>query len=137
MNIPNTMKTQTRIQLSRKKGFNLQELSQELNGLTCVRVCRPTKWGNPWAISYNLTAQQAVEGYVAWIGGADWTAWMWIHHRAAVLAIPEHIKSSDMLDYFLEELRGKNLACWCPLVDNDGKPVPCHANILLKLANEQ
>ena len=27
------------------------------------------------------------------------------------------------------ELRGKNLACWCPL---DG---PCHADILLKIAN--
>jgi hypothetical protein len=26
-------------------------------------------------------------------------------------------------------LRGKNLACWCPL---DG---PCHADLLLKIAN--
>jgi hypothetical protein len=26
-------------------------------------------------------------------------------------------------------LRGKNLACWCPL---DG---PCHAELLLKIAN--
>jgi len=29
----------------------------------------------------------------------------------------------------LEELRGKNLACWCPL------DKPCHADILLELAN--
>ena len=28
------------------------------------------------------------------------------------------------------ELRGKNLACWCP----DGGP--CHADVLLEIANE-
>ena len=28
-----------------------------------------------------------------------------------------------------QELRGKNLACWCPL---DG---PCHADVLLEIAN--
>lgn len=27
------------------------------------------------------------------------------------------------------ELRGKNLACWCPL------DAPCHADVLLELAN--
>jgi hypothetical protein len=27
------------------------------------------------------------------------------------------------------ELRGKNLACWCPLDQ------PCHADVLLRLAN--
>lgn len=31
---------------------------------------------------------------------------------------------------FLEPLRGKNLACWCPLDQ------PCHADILLELANQ-
>jgi hypothetical protein len=29
----------------------------------------------------------------------------------------------------LEELRGKNLACWCPIGS------PCHADVLLELAN--
>ena len=33
-------------------------------------------------------------------------------------------------------LRGKNLACWCPLTDKDGNPVPCHADVLLDLANK-
>jgi hypothetical protein len=31
---------------------------------------------------------------------------------------------------FLDSLRGRNLACWCPL------DKPCHADILLRLANE-
>jgi len=30
-----------------------------------------------------------------------------------------------------EELRGKNLACWCKIGE------PCHADILLKIANEE
>ena len=29
----------------------------------------------------------------------------------------------------VNELRGKNLACWCPL------DAPCHADVLLKIAN--
>ena len=29
----------------------------------------------------------------------------------------------------LPDLRGKNLACWCPL------DAPCHADVLLRLAN--
>lgn len=33
------------------------------------------------------------------------------------------------------ELAGKDLACWCSLVDTGGEPVPCHADILLGVAN--
>lgn len=33
------------------------------------------------------------------------------------------------IDQIQEELRGKNLACWCPLDQ------PCHADVLLELAN--
>ncbi len=35
----------------------------------------------------------------------------------------------------IKELRGKNLACWCPLVDKDGKKVPCHGDVLLEIVN--
>ena len=31
-------------------------------------------------------------------------------------------------------LRGKNLACWCPLPEHD-EPDNCHAALLLELAN--
>lgn len=34
----------------------------------------------------------------------------------------------------LAQLRGKNLACWCPL-PKDGEPDICHASILLEIAN--
>lgn len=34
------------------------------------------------------------------------------------------------------ELRGHDLMCWCPLFDKDGNRVPCHADVLLELANQ-
>lgn len=33
------------------------------------------------------------------------------------------------------DLAGHDLACWCPLVDADGLPVPCHGAVLLQRAN--
>lgn len=40
-----------RLQLSRRKGFDLQALSMATNGLPAVNVARPTKWGNPFPIT--------------------------------------------------------------------------------------
>ena len=34
----------------------------------------------------------------------------------------------------LEPLRGKNLACWCAIISH-GEYVPCHADVLLSIAN--
>jgi hypothetical protein len=39
-----------------------------------------------------------------------------------------YIASDQSLMHELETLRGKDLACWCA-------PAPCHADILLELAN--
>lgn len=39
------------------------------------------------------------------------------------------------MDEARAELAGKDLACWCPLVDENGLRVPCHADVLLELAN--
>jgi hypothetical protein len=36
----------------------------------------------------------------------------------------------DFVRFYIEPLRGKDLACWCPLNQ------PCHADVLLRLANE-
>ena len=102
------MNKPTRIRLSRGRGWRLQAVSHGLNGLPAVNVTRPSKWGNPYRVSPNMSRE------------------------AAVAAFRRHI--NDMLDepgnaLPLEELRGKNLACCCPL---DG---PCHADVLLELAN--
>ena len=39
-----------RIQLRRAKGFNRQAVSLALNGLPCVSVARPGRWGNPFKV---------------------------------------------------------------------------------------
>jgi hypothetical protein len=56
----------------------------------------------------------------------------------AVIAYKNYVRCKireGVLD--ISELRGKNLACWCPLVDKEGYKVPCHADILLELANKE
>lgn len=71
-----------------------------------VVVARPSPWGNPWPIGPELTRAQAVARYRDWIMGE-----------------PERIAQARA------ELAGRDLCCWCPL---DG---PCHADVLLELAN--
>jgi Domain of unknown function (DUF4326) len=70
-----------------------------------VYVGRPTKWGNPYALPA-YSRRLAIDLYRNWLDG--------LVNRAALRP---------------KELKGKNLACWCPLDQ------PCHADILLELAN--
>ena len=100
-----------RVQRKRIKGFKLQDASP--NGLPVVYVGRPTKWGNPFSIS-KYGRDRALELYEGWL-------------RAELKDRP------DLLD----ELKGKNLACWCPPVDENGNPVPCHADIIIKIMKER
>jgi hypothetical protein len=76
-----------RLQLSRKKGFNLQALSRATNGLPAVNVARPSKWGNPYRVGTCMIPDA----------------------RAAVDAFAANLPIS--ID--LSELGGKNLACFC------------------------
>jgi hypothetical protein len=102
--------TPQRIQLSRKKGFNLQAASLALNGLPAVNCARPTEWGNPYRVGRPgvSSAAKAVALF-----REVYESRPWVHIRAKLRA----------------ELRGKNLACWC-------KPgSPCHADVLLRIAN--
>jgi len=118
------MSRPVRLQLSRTKGFNLQTHSRAVNGLPAINCARPGKWGNPFRI-----------GIGHWMPGEDDLIVAQDTAHAATLF-------RQWMTYFvgndtpgcaetravLEELRGKNLACWC----GEG---PCHADILLELAN--
>lgn len=102
-----------RIQRKRSKGFGLQAVSRAANGLDCVYVGRPTRWGNPYGLSRNPDPAEmmaAVRWYTRKII-ADW--------------FPAHIYSIQ------HHLRNKNLACWCP------HDQPCHADVLLVAANPE
>lgn len=114
-----------RIQLSRRKGFDLQKVSLVLNGLPAVNCARPGKWGNPFIVGKDGTRAKCVE--------------LFRNLCAGLLCISRGRECADRQRAFLEyatdqrhlkSLRGKNLACWCAL---DGKP--CHADVLLKIAN--
>jgi Domain of unknown function (DUF4326) len=94
-----------RIQLSRAKGWRMPE--------NTVKVDRTTKWGNPFRIGdFGIPdAAAAAQRYREWLDGR--------------VSGPER----PFLGYVRSHLRGKNLACWC-------KPgQPCHADVLLELAN--
>jgi hypothetical protein len=74
-----------------------------------VTVSRPTKWGNPFRSDLSREHAECVRLFETWLGQS-----------------PE---GKDLAAAARRELRGKNLACWCAL---EG---PCHADILLRLAN--
>lgn len=76
-----------------------------------VYVGRPGKWGNPFSVKNSGSQARAVELYQDWI------------RREIEIA-------SKNLEEIKRELKGRNLACWCKLDE------PCHADILLRLANE-
>jgi hypothetical protein len=118
-----------RLQLSRRKGFDLQQLSLAFNGLGAVNVARPGAWGNPFVVTEKISPGRHVGGfrYLAVPTAED-----------AVECFREMMASpgdgADDLRSMLPSLRGKNLACWCKL-PTFGEPDVCHAAVLLELAN--
>ncbi|MFA6019775.1 MAG: DUF4326 domain-containing protein [Rhodospirillales bacterium] len=91
-----------RIQRKRTKGWKMPA--------GAIYVGRPTKWGNPYQ------AGQDGDGNPAYL----------VRLYREYLERPEQAVKAEEIK---SELRGKNLACWCPLDQ------PCHADVLLELAN--
>lgn len=108
-----------RVQRKRERGWKMPE--------NTIYVGRPSRWGNPHDWRDWLTAWRQCIGWRYDAGdGHDWCRDM------AAQAFDEDIRDGVLPDIAnrVSELRGKNLACWCPLSQ------PCHADVLLKLANE-
>lgn len=106
-----------RVQLSRAKGWRMPP--------NTVKVDRSTRWGN-----------HIVVGEERGIGYRPWTAEDAVEQYRIDIeneARADRADGTEPLD--LSPLRGKNLACWCKIHVN-GKPVPCHADVLLSLAND-
>lgn len=108
------MSEPTRIQRKRTKGWRKPE--------GAVYVGRPSKWGNPFEIGlhYGSSGPNGEWSRSVYVDSPE-TATA-VYQRAADLGHPAipHDKS---------ELRGKDLMCWCPL------DRPCHADMLLEIAN--
>lgn len=113
-----------RIQRQRTKGWKMPA--------GAVYVGRPTKWGNPWTKKKALAADLFKPECVVQVCVNEFRAWLTkepspnSEHLGTWLALEPMRK--EMLAT-LDELRGKDLACWCPLDQ------PCHADVLLEIAN--
>lgn len=99
-----------RIQLSRKKGWRKPE--------NTVVVARPSRWGNPFQVSPTVSRVDVVQAFGVHLSAR--------RDRNPGWADLLHFPSDDDIR---AELAGKNLACWCPLDQ------PCHADVLLEIAN--
>lgn len=79
-----------------------------------IYIGRGSKWGNPFSHLKNSSApypvdtrEDAIRAYENWL-----------------LEQPELVAAAK------KELKGKVLGCWC-------KPLDCHGDILLRIANEE
>lgn len=134
-----------RVQLQRTKGWRKPD--------NTVNVARPSRWGNPFTATKTPNWPRwagAAPWRVVTPDGVEWPFRMApaIYasrdeaNAAHQLAATEHAVDlfrlhtgpmgnyePDDIEAWLAPLRGKNLACWCPL------DAPCHADVLLELAN--
>jgi hypothetical protein len=122
-----------RLQRKRTKGFKLVSP----NELPIVYVGRGTKWGNPykvvenmvyekdgvWELKVNCTNEEEAKKTCLEL----YTNYLLPYKHGDDLDL--FFFSNSMYELIKLELKGKNLACFCPLSE------PCHADILLRLAN--
>lgn len=101
-----------RIQLSRKKGWRMPP--------DTVKVDRTTKWGNPFIIGKHGTRSECIDLF------------MHLALGHGISCDAETVKAQN--DYpwgDIDELKGKNLACWCKEGDE------CHGDVLMTAANHR
>jgi hypothetical protein len=113
-----------RIQVSRKRGFDLQATSRALNGLPAKLITRPGKWGNPFTIE-ETAARYGLDKDAAQAKAVDLCG-QWLRGTLDPKLSPGQRPTPELIR---AELAGHNLACWC----RPGSP--CHGDVLIELAN--
>lgn len=111
-----------RVQLSRRRGWRMPPLT--------VSVSRPGRFGNPFSVKGARSAgylgtDAELQAYCVELF-RTWLSSRWVHAWPG----PESERRRKVMLEGMEDLRGKNLACWCKAED------PCHADVLLELANK-
>ena len=111
-----------RVQQRRTRGWRKPE--------NTVSVARPGRWGNP----YRVQAVKPRGPFDVWVGG--WFCGQSTDEAGARQIAVDRFRTALLAGHHelsVEEaraqLRGKNLMCFCPLDQ------PCHADVLLELAN--
>ncbi len=116
-----------RIQRKRTKGWRKPE--------DAIYIGRPSKWGNPYSEGQKFE----------WLPFLRLAAAGIVKHGDPLPSPATELTRPQAIDmyrvyifectmknphYFdIEQLRGKDLMCWCPLDQ------PCHADVLLEIAN--
>lgn len=108
-------RTPVRVQRLRTKGSKMP--------FGAKYVGRPTIWGNPFKAGQELHHPYTVFG---------------THVRDTTHAVEIfrwYAEITVWVQALIGDLEGLDLACWCPLTDKDNHPAPCHADVLLEMAN--
>jgi hypothetical protein len=137
------MNKPVRIQLRRTRGWRMPADAKS--------VARPHKWGNPYRVILDQMRPNGDIGednmpvmmgpWLCKLPGDRIEGW-WFPTKAeaqqkAVDLYRNAITTSSapgwaiLRDAVLDDLRWKNLACWC------GADEPCHADVLIELANRR
>ncbi len=115
-----------------------------------VYVGRPTKWGNPFIVGSDVQLSGSCDDVRPWFTASFFdlattrmTPTMAVELYDGELdahldpdtyscrGVVESPNQGDEIRAALRgELRGHDLVCWCPLDQ------PCHADVLLRIANE-
>lgn len=123
-----------RIQRKRTKGWRLPA--------GAVVVSRPSRWGNPWALG-DPDPEWCGQSIALTIKGIEVRPLdaRGVRYHFDLYARDQLVRNPG----WLYALRGHDLACWCPTCPKhaDGLPLgetcadcaPCHATVLLELAN--
>ena len=114
-----------RVQRKRTKGYKMPPNTKS--------VTRPGKFGNPYKIGMHnvwdikdLKTGKSLKNYLIEKNGEN----KYHDVEDVLLAYRQKISASQAMQRLIKHyLKGKNLACFCPL------DKPCHADILLEVAN--
>ncbi|KKL15193.1 hypothetical protein LCGC14_2508010, partial [marine sediment metagenome] len=89
---------------------------------SAVYIGRPSKWGNPFQIGRR---HEPAQGQPDIIIDREWAVYLYRE-----MVEDWKWRNTEAYQTIREELKGKNLVCWCA-------PLPCHGDVLLELANEE
>lgn len=103
-----------RIQRKRTKGWRMPA--------NTVYVGRPSQWENTFPVTDDVSPEQAVMRFKVHLA----SYFGFVDRQRQKLGMS---KINGDLEDWIKPLKGKNLACWCPLDQ------PCHADLLLEIAN--
>lgn len=89
-----------------------------------VYVGRPTKWGNPFKVGRDGDVGYCLQLYRQLAAGQ-------LCLSLGPVSLLTQRRARAAMEQAIDELRGKDLACFCRL------DAPCHADVLLDIANRE